>query len=132
MKNVLRFSVLKKLLMLPILFSLSGCVYLVVGGIGALGGYVVSPDTVEGITTNDDVTVWDTASEIIGIIGTVQESSEDAGIILATVEGAKVRITVQALNDTNTKISVKARKHFFPKISTAQNVFVKIMSTLNE
>ncbi|MGE0268564.1 MAG: hypothetical protein AB7S78_08940 [Candidatus Omnitrophota bacterium] len=127
-----RFTWIKKILMLPVLFSLSGCVYLVVGGIGALGGYVVSPDTVEGITTNDQTTVWDTSLEIVSIMGTVQESSEDAGIILANIDRAKVRVTIQSMDGGTCRISVKARKFLFPKISTAQNVFVKIMSTLNE
>lgn len=118
--------------MLPVLLSLSGCVYLVVGGIGALGGYVVSPDTVEGITTNDEGSVWQTATEVIAIMGTVKESSEEAGIILAAVNGANVRITVQSMDGGTCKVRVKARKYLFPKISTAQDVFVKIMSTLKE
>ena len=50
-KKAMKSAALKKLLLVLFLsFTLctSGCVYLVVGGIGALGGYVVSPDTVEG------------------------------------------------------------------------------------
>lgn len=125
-------SIVKKILMLPVLLSLSGCVYLVVGGIGALGGYVVSPDTVEGLTTNDQATVWETSMEVISIMGTVRESSEEAGIILASIDRAKVRITIQSLDGGTCMVSVKARKFLFPKISTAQNVYVKIMGTLNE
>ncbi|MCA9393824.1 MAG: hypothetical protein KC900_06440 [Candidatus Omnitrophica bacterium] len=127
-----RIPFFKKLLMLPILASLSGCVYLVVGGIGALGGYVVSPDTVEGIAKTESDTVWETALEVVSILGMVTESSRDAGIILVNVEKAHVRITIEALTDHQTRISVKARRYNFPRISTAQNVFVKIMSELTE
>ncbi len=127
-----RIPVLRKILMLPILFTLSGCVYLVVGGIGALGGYVVSPDTVEGIAKTDADTVWDTALEVVTLIGMVTESSREAGIILVDVEKAKVRVTIEALTGSQTMVSVKARKYNFPRISTAQNVFVKIMSELAE
>lgn len=132
MKWLKSIPVIKKILMIPILFSLSGCVYLVVGGIGALGGYVVSPDTVEGIAKQDAETVWDTSLEVASIIGVVTESSEDAGIILLDVEKSKVRVTIQPLSGTQTMLSVKARKYNFPRISTAQNVFVKIMSELTE
>lgn len=130
MKWLNRIPVFKKLLMLPVLASLSGCVYLVVGGIGALGGYVVSPDTVEGIAKTESDVVWETALEVVSIMGVVTESSRDAGIILVTVEKADVRVTVEPLTDRQTMISVKARKFNFPRISTAQNVFVKIMSEL--
>ena len=112
-------------------FSFQGCVYLVVGGIGAVGGYIVSPDTVEGITENDALTVWETAYEIISIMGTIQEE-QDGSIILANVNGAKVTVTLVALNQSTVKVTVKARKAYLPKISVAQNVFVKIMSRLNE
>ena len=64
------------IIMVPLLGSLSGCIYLVVGGIGAVGGYVVSPDTVEGITENDTAMVWDTAIEVISIMGLIEEENE--------------------------------------------------------
>lgn len=125
-------NLLAKILMIPVLCCLNGCVYLVVGGVGALGGYVVSPDTVEGLTENDKLAVWDSAVEILSVMGTIQDQSEDAGTLVAKVSGSKITITVSSLNDTTTKLSVKSRKSFLPKISTAQDVFVKIMSDLNE
>lgn len=132
MKGLNRFSVLRKLFMVPILFTLSGCVYLVVGGIGALGGYVVSPDTVEGITRTESEVVWDTTVEIVSVMGIVTESSPEAGILLADIDKIKVRVTIEPLTENQTMLSVKARKYNFPKIATAQNVFVKIMSQLRE
>jgi len=116
----------------PIMFSLSGCVYLIVGGVGVLGGYIVSPDTVEGITENDADVVFDAASEIIGVMGLIQEQSQETGTILASVSGAEVTVVITPLSDSAVKLSVKARKRFFPKISVAQDVFVKVMSHLNE
>lgn len=121
------------LIMLSLItFSIQGCVYLVVGGIGAVGGYIVSPDTVEGITENDSITVWETAYEVISIMGTIQEEQQEGGLILATVSGAKVTVSILPLNQSTVKVTVKARKAYLPKISTAQDVFVKIMSRLNE
>jgi len=123
---------LNTLLMIPVMFNLSGCVYLVVGGIGALGGYVVSPDTIEGITENDSLTVWDSSIEVISIMGLIQEQQEEIGLIVAKINRAEVTITITAINETTTKVSVKARKAYMPRISMAQEVYVKVMSYLNE
>lgn len=112
--------------------GLSGCVYLVVGGVGALGGYIVSPDTVEGMTAADLSQVWDTAIEVVSIMGLVEEQSESGGIIKAKVSGAKVTVMVAQMSSSSVKLSVKVRKHYLPKISLAQDVFVKIMSRVNE
>lgn len=125
-------NLLVKIVLLPLLLSLTGCIYLVVGGVGALGGYIVSPDTVEGLTDNDEVAVWDAAVEILSIMGTIEEEQEDAGIIFGKVNGANVTITILPVNQATVKLSVKSRKHYLPKISVSQDVFVKIMGQLNE
>ena len=125
-------NILTKILMIPILLCLNGCIYLVVGGLGALGGYVVSPDTVEGLTENDKLAVWDTAVEVVSLMGHIREESEDFGVIVAEVSKATVTINVIPMDDLTTKLNVKARRNLLPKISVAQDVFVKIMTELNE
>lgn len=125
-------SLLSVLLSAFVLFSLNGCIYLVVGGIGAVGGYIVSPDTVEGLTENDLVDVWDGTLEIVSIMGTIKEQNENSGFLVAKISGAEVTIKILKLNESNVKVSVKARKAYLPKISVAQDVFVKLMSHLNE
>ena len=125
-------SMIRILLIPIILLALNGCIYLVVGGIGAVGGYIVSPDTVEGLTENDKETVWDGTIDIVSIMGTIQEQSENGGILIAKISGAVVTVTITTLNDSTVGLSVKARKAYLPKISIAQDVFVKIMSHLNE
>lgn len=127
-----RKNVFKKLLMVPLLFWMSGCVYLVVGGVGALGGYIVSPDTVEGITEIDDITLWDTSIEILSIMGVIQEEYEEGGVIVAKVNNARVTVTITPLAQSTTKFTVKARKSFFPHVSVAQDVYVKVMSHLEQ
>ena len=110
----------------------SGCIYLVVGGIGAVGGYIVSPDTVEGITENDLAYVWDAAIETLSIMGLIEEQSEEGGMILASISGAKITLTVIALSPSTTKLTIKARKAYLPRISLAQDVFVKIMNRVEQ
>ena len=115
-----------------LMFSSSGCIYLVVGGIGAVGGYVVSPDTVEGLTENDEQDLWDAAVQVASVMGVIVKQSEGAGEIEAKISSATVIIVVEPLSPAATKLSVKSRKYYLPKISIAQDVFVKIMSQLNE
>jgi len=97
-----------------------------------VGGYIVSPDTVEGITNNDADYVWDTAIETVSIMGLISESEEASGMILANIHGAKITITIISFSGSTTKLTVKARKSFLPRISLAQDVFVKIMSRIEE
>lgn len=115
-----------------LLISASGCVYLVVGSLGALGGYVISPDTVEGVTGYDQSEVWDAAIEIISIMGTIDENKADGGIITAKVNGAKVTVNITPVSSRTNKVTVKARKGIFPKIGLAQEIYIKIMTHLSE
>ena len=114
------------------LVFLSGCIYLVVGSVGALGGYIVSPDTVEGVTEAETGVVWDTAVEVVSIMGLVETQNESGGLIKAKIHNTFVTIMITAAGTSSVKLSVKARKHYLPKISMAQDVFVKIMSRVQE
>jgi len=126
-KNILSYLVV----LLFAVFSLSGCVYLIVGSVGAVGGYIVSPDTVEGLTEHDEVTVMDAVVEIVSIMGLIVTEHETGGLIQAKIGGAQVTITVVPVNQSIVKMSVKARKNFLPRISVAQDVYVKIMNELS-
>lgn len=111
---------------------LSGCIYLVVGGVGALGGYIVSPDTVEGVADAELSTVWGTARDVVSIMGIVESETKSGGLINARIHGAQVTVLVTPSGSSTVKVSVKARKHYLPKISLAQDIFVKIMSRLKK
>ena len=124
------FSII--VLCVSLVLSLTGCVYLVVGGIGVLGGYVVSPDTVEGVTAHDSDSLWEAAFNVVSVMGTMSEQRKDGGVIIAKISGARVIVTVIPISQSSCKLNVKARKGFLPKIAVAQDVFVKIMSHLTE
>lgn len=113
-------------------FFLSGCVYLVVGSVGALGGYIVSPDTVEGVADAELPQVWDTAKDVVSIMGIVESETKSGGLLNARIQGAQVTVLVTQSGSATVKVSVKARKHYLPKISLAQDIFVKIMSRLKK
>ena len=132
----MKFILQKKVLPIFVLFCFSvffsGCVFMIVGGVGALGGYIVSPDTIEGVTDRDQAQVWDAAVETISIMGTIQEKSEQGGLLIAKVAGSKVIVNVIPISGSTVKLSIKARKSFLPRIKVAQDVYVKIMTRLAE
>ena len=115
-----------------LVFLLNGCVYLVVGGVGALGVYVVSPDTVEGTVVDRSYdTVWDTSVKVLSQAGMLEERNEIGGVLTARVLGSRVQVTLFRVGGDAVKLSVKARRAVFPKIKTAQDVYVKIVSALD-
>ena len=122
----------------PLLFvsllaaPLSGCVYLAIGAAGAVGGYVVSPDTVAGTVNKSLDETWDTAKEIVRIMGQIQQENQPGGELIAMISGTKVTVTLTAINTTSTKLSVKARKSFMPKIDLAQDVYAKIVNNMEK
>jgi hypothetical protein len=119
-------------LSLALALGSSGCVFLAVGAAGAVGGYAVSPDTVEGNVPFSLGQTWDAAKEITGIMGVVNEENERAGQMVATINGSRVTITLLTLNASTTKLSVKARKSFMPKIDLAQDVYTKIFNSMGK
>ena len=76
--------------------------------------------------------VWDASVDIVSVMGVISEKSEEGGAIIARISGAKVTISITTVSTSAVKLRVKARKAFFPKISVAQDVFVKIVGQLSE
>ena len=119
--------------MLCLTLLLNGCVYLIIGGVGAVGGYVISPDTVEGLIADKDFEeVWSAAVEVIAIMGIIDEQNRAGGMILARVQGAKVTVTMVSLGSSTVKLTIKARTAFLPKVKVAQEVYLKIGRQLNQ
>ena len=120
-------------LLVYLMLSLSGCVYLIVGGVGVLGGYIVSPDTVEGILVDKSQDqVMDAAVEIVSVMGIISERSDKSGILIARVNGAKVTMTITAISQSAVKLNIKARKGVFPKIKLSQDIYTKVVTKVNQ
>lgn len=125
-KKILTFA-----LCLALLAPLGGCIYLVAGGVGALGGYVISPDTVEGYIGRDSADVWAAAVEIVSIMGAIEEEDEPAGLLRARIVSTDVTVLIYSMSPTTTKMLVKARKYHLPRIRTAQDVYTKIITYMH-
>ena len=121
-------SILKFIALMLFVMPLQSCIYLVVGGVGVLGGYIVSPDTVEGMIEVDIESLWDTTVEIVSIMGIIEEQDDHAMMIQSVINDAKITISVIEVNESTVKLSVKARKHMLPRVSIAQDVYAKIVS----
>ncbi|MFA5038551.1 MAG: DUF3568 family protein [Candidatus Omnitrophota bacterium] len=118
------FSLVCLLAVLPV--CLTGCVWLVVGGIGAVGGYAVTRDTIQGEYDAKFADAWKSAQTVCSTLGVVTTRDKNAGVMEASVDRAKVKVEITQITPEAIRLKVKARKGIFPKIGIAEKVFVKI------
>ncbi|MBF0570572.1 MAG: hypothetical protein HQL12_01750 [Candidatus Omnitrophica bacterium] len=111
---------------------LNGCVFLVVGGVAAVGGYAVSPDTFEGVSSKGQEELLASAHKVISIMGTITDERPKDGEIVGKINGVHVTVEVIQLNLTTSKLRVKAREAIFPRVAVAQQVYTKIMNQLEQ
>jgi len=110
----------------------SGCALLVIGGAGAVGGYALSRDTFEGVSSKGQEELMAAAHKVMSIMGTISDERPKDGEIVGTVYGNHVTVDVIQINLTTSKLRVKARNGIFPRIGVAQEVYTKIMNQLED
>ncbi len=116
------------LILAALVLSASGCFYLVIGGVGALGGYAISPDTVEGMVNGDSLEdLWQAAVDTISIMGVIEEKNEISGVLIAKVQGVHITVVLVEPVADSVKLRVKARRGMMPKIKVAQDIYTKIV-----
>lgn len=115
-----------------LILTSAGCGIIVIAGLGALGGYAISPDTVEGILGYSEGELFRSASDTLSVMGMVTEQSKGTGHIVATIASVRVTVDVLPTSKSTTKLRVKARRWAFPKMAVAQDVYVKIVRKLQE
>ena len=108
----------------------SGCWFLVIGGAGAVGGYAVTRDTFEGVSSKGQEELLASAHKVLSIMGTITDERPKDGEIVARVYGNHVIVDVIQINLTTSKLRVKARNGIFPRVGVAQEVYTKIMNQL--
>jgi hypothetical protein len=112
--------------------NIVGCVPLIIGaGVGAVGGYAISRDTIQGDTDRPYDGLWDTAINVGKIRGTIIEENKIRGYMKLEADSSKVWITFIRLTRATTRTRVSARKHHFPNLGLAQDIYVKIMNEAN-
>lgn len=111
-----------------LLLNIIGCAPLIVGAaVGALGGYAVSKDTIQGETDKEFDTLWSSALTVARIRGTIKQEDYSAGYIEVDAKPDRVWIKLIRLTQATTRLRVSARKYHLPDLNLAQNLFVKIM-----
>lgn len=124
MKNLIVFS----FLITFILVNTSGCAPLIIGSaVGAVGGYAISKDTIEGETDKSYNSLWDSALMVSRIRGQIKYEDRAKGYIELEAESSNVYIRLIRLTNATTRLRVKARKYHLPNLTLAQDIFVKIM-----
>ena len=109
-----------------------GCVFVVVGAAGAVGGYAVTQDTFEGISSKGQEELFTAAHKVLSVMGTIMEERPKDGEIVAMVYGNHVTVDVIQINLTTSRLRVKARKDLLPSRAIAQEVYTKIMYQLEQ
>lgn len=108
-----------------------GCAPLIVAGaVGAVGGYAISKDAIQGEADTDFDGLWNAALGVASLRGNVTIEDYSKGYIELVVDASKVYIKVIRLTRSATRLRVAARKYHFPNLNLAQDIFVKIMEEL--
>jgi hypothetical protein len=122
------------LLFMPlIMIIVSGCLPAIIigGAVGAVGGYAVSKDAIQGETDKSYDVLWNSAGTIARIRGKVKVEDAVKGRIELEAESSRVYITLDRLTQSTTRVRVKARKYHLPNMALAQDIFVKIMEGIH-
>ncbi|GEM_PF-3287655 len=108
----------------------SGCVPLIIGGVGVLGGYAISRDTIAAESSRSIEDIWKAAKDVLPVMGIIKSSNEDTKTIEANIYSSVVIVRVEKLTEATNRLRVKARKFMMPNIGLAEKIFVKIMQRL--
>lgn len=109
---------------------ISGCVPLIIGGVGILGGYAISRDTIAAESSRSIEDIWQAAKDVVPVMGLIKSIDEDTKTIEANIYSSVVIVRVEKITEATNRLRVKARKFMMPNIGLAQKIFVKIMQRL--
>ncbi len=127
----MNFKKLRVFFLIPVLsWSLSGCAFFIVGVAGAVGGYAITRDTIQGEYDAEYSKAWKASLEVCGILGSVISRDTSKGVVEASIDKAKIRVEITQITPEAIRVKVKARKGVFPKLGTAEKVFVKIVQQI--
>ena len=131
MKTISRWKKIFLVLSFPFFcLQLTGCVYVVVGAACAVGGYAVTRDTIQGEYDARYSAATKAATDVCSMLGILTLKDTSRGLFEASINQVKVKIEITQLTPEAIRIKVKARKGMFPRLSVAEDVFVKIVQRI--
>ncbi|MFC1703942.1 DUF3568 family protein [Candidatus Omnitrophota bacterium] len=108
--------------------SLCGCAALIIGGaVGALGGYAISKDTIQGETSKDFDSLMFSAKSVLEMMDAYNVDELPYGVIRARIGKTRATITITQLTSTTSRIKVKCRRYIFPNIELSEKLYVRIV-----
>ena len=114
-------------MMLVCCLLFSGCIYIAAGTVGAVGGYAVSNDTMEGITERTLSKTWSTSLQVLSILGSVTVEDKKKGVIEAKIDSSSAKVELEEISSEVIRLRVSARKYLLPNIKLAQKIYTKII-----
>jgi len=117
-------------LVIPFLaVNISGCAAVIVGSaVGAVGGYAVSRDTIQGDSDKSYDNIWNAALDLAKIRGTMKEEDYVKGNIhFVALDSSLVWIRLIRMTRATTRLKVSARRFHLPNLDLAQELYTKIM-----
>ena len=109
--------------------GLNGCAAVLLSA-GAAGGYAIGKDSVTDYFDQSRDRVFDQSLRVAKKLGGVTLEDKAHGFIEATIDEAKVTITVKPVSKKTVELKVKARKMLLPKVAIAQKVYGEIKDRL--
>jgi len=119
---------LSYLLILFLGISLCGCWAFVVGSaVGALGGYAISRDTIQGETDKDSDALWESAISVLESMDAIEIDDSTRGKLQAKVGRTKITVKTEQLTPNTARLKVKCRKGILPNLTLSQKLYVRII-----
>ncbi|MFH1655649.1 MAG: hypothetical protein ABH954_03460 [Candidatus Omnitrophota bacterium] len=121
-------KIVSYLLILFLGVSLCGCwVFFVGSAVGALGGYAIGRDTIQGETDKDSDALWESAIEVLDSMDASEIDDSTKGKIQARIGTTKTIITIEQLTPNTARLKVKCRKKVLPNLTLSQKLYVRII-----
>lgn len=128
MINSLHTKNLTYLLIFALVISCSGCVWFFVGSaVGALGGYAISRDTIQGETDKGLEELWESALRVLDTMDASEIDDSLRGTVRAKIGRTTAKITIEQLTPHTARVKVKCRKGLLPNLTLSEKLYVRIV-----
>ncbi len=128
---MLFFKPMRSLFGIGIIFFMAGCVPVLIG-VGAVGGYMITKDAVQGSFEVSYDKLWNASIDLLEAKGELILNSKRAGIIKAKIKKDTVTIKIKEITERTQTLRVSARTAgVFANLTLAQNIFSEIVGRIH-
>ncbi|MFC2149070.1 hypothetical protein ACFLQ8_00040 [Candidatus Auribacterota bacterium] len=118
------------LIMVVGLVYLSGCAVALIGA-GAMAGYSLSKDSIEGYADVSHDSLWNKCIEVVKKEGVVKLEDKGRGKFEGTVDEINITGQLTQVSDSTAKLRISGRNRFLmPNVTVPQRLFIRIFEEL--